>query len=625
MHRRQVLTISFILAEKLGQWAMRKTSKTQQIWIGSNPALVFLVVSAVWALTLYWKAIFNPFSSYDDTANIVTNYRLSSWHGIIYYLRTNVSFVGDLRGSGESYYRPLYWISLALDRKLWGVSAAAFHLTNVFLHWLNGFLLFTLLRRVRVPLKVAACTVLLWLVLPINSEVVAWVSARAYLLVALFVLLSALLAQRFLETKCAVALAGYALTALCALLCHEAGILVFPLTVLIGYALDKYRTRSAWALYSVAAADTAIYFGIRHLIGTSGEYRQPIAVAPFGIFFVKYLGWLVLPVHMSIERSTNTPLDRLSIWALAAWAAALGIFIIVFLIRRRWPMVAAALAWTSIAILPFCGLVPIYQGMAERFLYFASVGVAFLVTAIGFSIPSSARSIVLSIVAVWVFWGVWRLHGRLLDWSDSIRLYQSSLEASPNSTKLLYNVGAVSEQRGDLATADRSYLFVLRIQPNFEQAIAGLANIRLRRNVPQQAAPLYRKALAIKPDDVLAATNYAASLEELGDLSNAAAEYRHAIALAPMMDDAYCGLGVLLFQEGDSLGATAQFLKAQRVNPSDPTPHYDLGAVYQKFGRPLAAANEFKKALDLNPGDPDALAALQLLESRKGLGDNATP
>jgi Flp pilus assembly protein TadD len=452
--------------------------------------------------------------------------------------------------------------------------------------------------------------------LPINSEVVAWISARAYLLVALFALLSALFAESFLETKRTVTLGGYALTALCALLCHEAGILVFPLTVLIGYALEKYRTRSAVALYCVAGADAAIYFGIRHLIGTSGEYRQPIAVAPFGIFFFKYLGWLVLPVRMSIERSTNTPLDKLSVAALAAWAGALAILVIVFLLRRRWQMVAVAMAWTSVALLPFCGLVPTYQGMAERFLYFASVGVALLVTAIGFNMPSSARSIVLSIVAVWVLWGVWRLHGRLLDWSDSIRLYQSSLEASPNSTKLLYNVGAVSEQRGDLTTAGRSYLSVLRLQPNHEQAIAGLANVRLRGDIPQQAAPLYRKALSIKPNDVLAATNYAASLQELGDLPNAAAQYRRAIALAPTKDDAYCGLGVLLFQEGDSLGATVQFLKAQKVNPSDPTPHYDLGSVYQKVGRPVAAANEFKKALDLNPGDPDAIAALQVLESR---------
>jgi protein O-mannosyl-transferase len=179
----------------------RAASQRQTTWIRSNAVLVLFVFSAIWTLILYWRAIFNPFSSYDDLTNIVSNRGSSSWHGIIYYLRANVSFVGDLRGSGESYYRPLFWISLALDRMLWGTNPVAFHLTNLVLHWLDGCLLFTLLKRVRVPIEVAACTVFLWLTLPINSEVVAWISARAYLLAALVLLLSALLAQFFLEAE----------------------------------------------------------------------------------------------------------------------------------------------------------------------------------------------------------------------------------------------------------------------------------------------------------------------------------------------------------------------------------------------------------------------------------------
>jgi hypothetical protein len=58
----------------------------------------------------------------------------------------------------------------------------------------------------------------MWQALLINSEIVAWVSARAYLLAAFFVLLSALLAHRFLEEKDATTFAGYVLGAVCALL-----------------------------------------------------------------------------------------------------------------------------------------------------------------------------------------------------------------------------------------------------------------------------------------------------------------------------------------------------------------------------------------------------------------------
>ena len=246
----------------------------------------------------------------------------------------------------------------------------------------------------------------MWEALPINSEIVAWISARAYLLAAFFVLLSALLAHRFLEKKDAITFAAYMLSSICGLLCHEVGILALPLVVLIAYAMRQTGARSALALYSAATAACVLYFGIRHLIGTSDKYRQPAAVAPFGIFFFKYLSWLVLPVKMSIERSTDTPPDKLSLPAITAWAGFLVICAAAAWMRRKWPMtVGLLLAWTSISLLPFCGLVPTYQGMAERFLYFASMGLAFLVAALGSSIPPQMRLLGLSIVAIWLIRG----------------------------------------------------------------------------------------------------------------------------------------------------------------------------------------------------------------------------
>ena len=94
--------------------------------ICSRPMLILFVCSAFWVLLLYSRALFNPFASYDDLTNVVLNPRLSSWPGVVYYLRTNVSFVDNLRGSGESYYRPLYWVSLALDRELMGSESGCF-------------------------------------------------------------------------------------------------------------------------------------------------------------------------------------------------------------------------------------------------------------------------------------------------------------------------------------------------------------------------------------------------------------------------------------------------------------------------------------------------------------------
>jgi protein O-mannosyl-transferase len=587
-------------------------------WIRSHERLSFLFLSATWVLFLYWRALWNPFSSYDDLTMIVNNPGLASWHGISHYLHTNVSFVGDLRGSGESYYRPLFWISLALDSKLWGSHPFGFHLSTLLLHWINGFLFFTLLRKVRVPLEVAGCTALLWLALPINSEVVSWIAARAYCLAAFFVLVSALLAERFLvETRHAFLVPLYALAVFCALLSHEAGILALPLAMLLAYAFEKLSARPAIMLYGAALSAGLAYFGLRHFIGAHSSYSQAGSFIPFGIFYFKYLGWLTLPVHMSIERSSNTPQNNLSIQAILAWGGMLGTLGIAIFMRRKRPLIAAGLVWIWIALAPFCGLIPIYQGMAERFLYFASAGLALLVVGVCLSVTRRARPVALCIVAFWIIWSVWRLQSRVLDWADSATLYQSSLKGSPHSVKLFYNLGAVSEKRGDLVRADLSYQSVLRLQPEYEPAIAGLGNIRLRLNDPKGAADLYRQALAIKPDDAGAVTNYAASLAALGDLENAEVLYKRAITLAPGKDDAYCGLGVVLFREGNSLGAILQFMKAQRADPLDSTPYYDLGGVYQKLGKSDVAADFYKKALELSPGDTDTIAALRSLEPKR--------
>jgi Tfp pilus assembly protein PilF len=593
----------------------RSPGKDATGWIQLHERLAFLIVSGMWALFLYWQALFNPFSSYDDFPQIVNNSGLGTWQGSSYYLRTNVWFTNDFGGTGGSYYRPLYWASLALDRRLWGLHPFGFHLTNLLLHWTNSVLLFMVLRRVRIPLQIAAATPLLWLTLPINSEVVAWIASRAYCLAGFFILVSVLCAQQFLETRQVRFLAFYSLTAFCALLSHEGGILVLPLTILTISTVTQPFRRLPVLLDLAGVAAAALWLGLKHVTGGSALYYRPPTLLPTGAFFFKYLAWMIAPVHMSIERSSNAPADILSVGTVLAWVGLLGILMAAFFLRHKWSFVSAGLVWMSVAILPFCGVVPIYQGMAERFLYYASAGLALSIVALCYAATGETRSIVLGVVALWALWGVWRLHVRLVDWSDPVLLYQSSLQGSPNSTRLLFNLGAIQEKSGDLMHAELSYRAALLRNSRFERALAGLGNVRLRRNDPKQAAEFYQRALSLKPDDDGTITNYAATLAELGDAEDAKRQYRRAIALSPMKDDAYCGLGVLLFQQGDTQEATVELLKAQRVDPLDATSYYDLGSVYEKLGRAGAAADEFRKALALNPGDSETIAALQSLGS----------
>jgi hypothetical protein len=89
------------------------------------------------------------------------------------------------------YYRPLVFLSQALDWRLWGLAAAGFHFTNIGLHALNAALVFLLARKLaaRVPSAAAAMVFALH---PANQETVFWVAGRFDLLSTTWLLMALL-------------------------------------------------------------------------------------------------------------------------------------------------------------------------------------------------------------------------------------------------------------------------------------------------------------------------------------------------------------------------------------------------------------------------------------------------
>jgi Flp pilus assembly protein TadD len=581
-------------------------------WCRSHPVATYVLASLLWTTVLYAHAVTAGFASYDDGPQVVQNPSLSSLATSLKYFHSPVSFASDLRGSGGSFFRPLFWLSLAIDEKLWGLNPVGFHLTNVLLHWLSSLFLFLLLRRLDVSFLSSALASLLWISLPINSEAVAWISGRTYCLAACFLFLGMLFAERYLSRPVAKYLAGYCLAAFCALSSHEEGVLIVGFTLLLIIAKHEGKSRAAMMLSGASVISILLYFWLRHAAGAAGVTAKG-TIASFALSFWKYLGWMVLPIHMSVERSTDTPPPGWSGRALAAWLCLALACAVLILVHRKIPKSLIGFAWMGIGLLPFCGLVFIYQGMAERYTYVASPGLVLLVVVLGANSQVRLRPFVLGLIAAWALWGVYRLETRISDWSDAARLYEHSLQATPRSAKLHYNLGAVLEGRKDFAQAGGEYDTAVGLEPNYEPALAGLGNVDLNLGRAKEASQMFRKALRLNPDDVKAVTNYGTALQSLGEFDAAKAQFQRAISLAPDNDDAYCDLGVLLFQTGDASGAILQFDQAAKINPSDPTPLFDLAMIYEKSGRPDLAVKLYERVLQLSPGDPDAISALQSL------------
>ena len=117
---------------------------------------------------------------WDDLLQIAANPRLQS-------LAAARSYFGALEGP---YYRPLVFVSYAVEHRLWGAGAFGAHVINLALHLLNTGLVVTLARRGGVAPAAALLGGAIFALHPLQSEAVAYVSGRTDLLMTSGALLS---------------------------------------------------------------------------------------------------------------------------------------------------------------------------------------------------------------------------------------------------------------------------------------------------------------------------------------------------------------------------------------------------------------------------------------------------
>jgi tetratricopeptide (TPR) repeat protein len=594
---------------------------------------VFAVASAVWVFFIYRRALGGQFL-YDDVPQIVSNAALLSWRQTLGYFLSPVAFSSEYLSVGGSFYRPLLWLSLGLDRRIWGPNPVALHLVNMALHWLNGLLLFTLLRRTRVVTTVCAVASFIWLSVPINSEVIAWISGRYIAIFCLFLLLALLAADFYLQRLRWLYLVIYWVMAMAAMLSYEAGVLVLPLTLLWLY-FKETRSGECWMwLSSVGLLALAADFVIRGAVNAQLP-SGPHSIISAGVVFFKYLSWMVLPLQMSVERSTDMPADGFSLIAAAAWCGVIGLIAAAYYLHKYLPNATLGLAWLVLTVLPFCGIVPNYQGMAERYLYVASAGLTLVAASLFDSTRGRLRLLAGILMAAWFCWGTVRLQARLKDWKDEATLDRASLLATPKSAVLLFNLGVSEAQQGNLAAAEENYRRAITANPRHTSAMLNLGNVlRARKSYPEaiavyqrllqidpeaadgwtnlgnvygergeleMAMHAYEQAARLKPESLEAAINLGTIFQRLGDYASARREYERAIAQDPRQAAAYCNLGALLFQQGDSEEAVKLLNRAIEINPSYATAYFDLGVIYQKRQLYRLAKEMYAKALEINP------------------------
>jgi len=147
----------------------------------------------------------------------------------------------DLPGSHTGYYRPLVNIFYTLDYKIWGMKSSGFRTTNLILHLLTCIVLYQFLSKLSGGHLIPFGVTLLFGLHPVNTESVAFISARNNILVTLFSLISFYYyLQHKDERRIMAGLVSY-LCFVAALFCKEFAVMLLPIFFLYNRVMIKNK------------------------------------------------------------------------------------------------------------------------------------------------------------------------------------------------------------------------------------------------------------------------------------------------------------------------------------------------------------------------------------------------
>ena len=345
--------------------------------------LAFLIVLV---LCVYANALGGVFQL-DDGA-ILADSRLDSFANYVAHL------VGMIR--------PAVRLTFLIDRAVWRSQPAGYHLFNLLFHLGSGALVFAIVRHlaraetnsIRAT-TIAFWTALLFLIHPLGTETVTYVSGRPSGMMAFFYLAALHAYQR---AKTATAITCLAM----ALLSKEIA-LTFPLALLLVewtahqqsgaelWSAAKRRHLPFWGVtagFLIVALLTPRYV---HLFTVSRSIRPLLANIAAQIQVVAYaIGLFVQPGRISIDHDVGSGV--VSTWPLLGATVLLGAMLSAALaLKRTHPMAAFGMLWFFLQLLPTNSVLPRYDLLSERNLYLAMPGLLLAIVVLWIAVLDALR------------------------------------------------------------------------------------------------------------------------------------------------------------------------------------------------------------------------------------------
>lgn len=471
-------------------------------------AITALVYAALWPATFAW----------DDEALVRDN----QWTGDLGHLpelfRRDLWSTTRLSTLESGYYRPLFLVSLALDRAMFGLSASGAHVVSLLWHLGAAGALYALLLRL-VPQDRALLGTAIFALHPAQSEVLALVAARNDSMAALMTLLALWLV---LDPPLRPARGVGAFLLLFGALLSKESALLAPL-LLLALDLGRWRRSGALVRYAPLLAAVLAYLGLRAAVGVGGAMDAPLAGLEIlgrnllGMLAV-YARILLWPWPLSPARHLRYLPDLAT--TLPFLVAALGLAVWALARGERRGLLLTGLAWAGLTFAPTLAATVDKGLLGERYLYFPMAGFAL---ALAGALPRAplrwTAALVLPFALV--------LELRLPQWHDSRTVWQAAQDAAPTPFTMA-GLGWYLHRDGEIQASLPLFVGALSGEPPYHDVCELIVLAHLEAKQTEEAARIGRWAIDGRgcPLNGEIANHTALALATLGRWEEAAAMAR---------------------------------------------------------------------------------------------------
>jgi tetratricopeptide (TPR) repeat protein len=573
--------------------------------------------------------------------------------------------------------RPLVNLSLAINYAMGGFDVRAYHVTNVAIHLLAALALFGVVRRTLEldPLgsmgtssrDVAFVSALIWVLHPLQTEVVSYVTQRTTSLMALMFLLTLYCSIRAATSPGRRWPVAAVLSCAAGMACKEEMVTAPVVVLLYDRVFVSSSLREAFTrrgrLYAGLAGTWIILAALmvsspRATVGLDAGVDPWTYLLNQTTLIVDYLRLTIWPAALVLDYGIPRPLTLGDVIVPALAVTGMGLATLVAL--ARWPRIGFLGAWFFITLAPTSSVIPIVSEVgAERRTYLPLAAVIVLaVCGVFFAIaarrvPRAVAGAACAGVCIALGTGTIlrnevyrsplalaradverRPHGRAY-----LRYGSLLLEAGRRAEAIEYfrrarSAGAVGArfalgteylQEGDLDAGILELTEFVRRHPSHINAVPArelLGQAYHAQGRLEDAADQFTRILREVP-------NHGGARERLADVllgqnrpADALPHLEYVAARRPGNVNALGKLGTALAASGRFEEAATVLSRAVAIDPRSSLARSMLGRTLAMQGRMAEAADQFQLAVELSPNDEAARRDLE--EARRRLS-GSTP